>query len=64
MGQSRGWLMRRNSITPCRAFTAFSECVRTTIPGATRVEQAIWFLGIFSMSTRQIRQLPAMDKLG
>jgi len=47
------------------ALPGFHRLLRTRPdhhPGATRVEQAIWFLGIFSMSTRQIRQLPAMDR--
>ena len=64
MGQSSGWLMSRNSITPWRAFTAFSLRVRTTIPGATFREQAIWLLDTFSMSTRHMRQFPATDRRG
>jgi hypothetical protein len=28
------------------------------------VEQAIWFFGIFSMSTRHIRQFPAIVRRG
>jgi hypothetical protein len=59
MGQSRGWLTSRNSITARRALRAFSERVWTTMPSDTRVLQAMAGLGIFSTSTRQMRQLPA-----
>jgi hypothetical protein len=62
MGQSRGWLMSRNSIIPARASSTWGERVRTTIPSATCVEQAICSLGAFSISTRHMRQLPATDR--
>src|SRR5437868_2808487 len=32
MGQSSGWLMSRNSITPFCALTATSECVHAFLP--------------------------------
>ena len=60
MGQSSGWLMSRNSITDCCAFTALSLLLRTTMPLVAGVAQAGMGLGIFSMSTRHMRQLAAM----
>ena len=46
------------------ASTAFSLRVRTTMPSVTRVLQAIWSLGIFSISTRHMRQLPSTGRSG
>src|ERR1035437_5657870 len=64
MGQSRGWLIKRNSITAFLAATTLSDIVDTTIPSEAAVEQAITNLGIFSTSTRQTRQLPETDNSG
>ena len=52
--------MRRNSITPCCAFTARSLVVCTTIPAVTGVAHAGSGFGAFSTSTRHMRQLAAM----
>ena len=60
MGQSSGWLMRRNSITDFCALTALSLLVRTIMPLVTGVAQAGMGLGAFSTSTRHMRQLAAM----
>ncbi len=64
IGQSSGWLMRKNSIIASRAFFTRSVSVRTTIPSATGVEHAITSFGAFSTSTRHIRQLPEMESPG
>ena len=53
--------MSRNSITPSRAFLAFSERVRTIMPSATGMAQDATGFGAFSTSTRHMRQLPAID---
>ncbi len=53
--------MSRNSITPFCAFFAVSECVCTFMPSATGVAQAGMGLGAFSISTRHMRQLAAME---
>ena len=53
--------MSRNSITDFCAVMALSVCVRTIIPCVTGVAQAGIGLGIFSTSTRHMRQLAAMD---
>ncbi len=55
--------MSRNSITDCCALTALSLFVRTIMPLVTGVAQAGIGLGIFSMSTRHMRQLAAMREL-
>ena len=47
-----------------RPSSAFSFFVWTTMPSATGVLQAIWSFGFFSTSTRQMRQLPAMERPG
>jgi hypothetical protein len=52
--------MSRNSITDFCASTAFLLCVRTIMPLVTGVAQAGIGLGIFSMSTRHMRQLAAI----
>ena len=46
------------------AWTAFSLVVRTTMPSATIVLQAICSFGIFSISTRHMRQLPSTARSG
>ncbi len=56
--------MRRNSSTPVTAFFTLSVSVRTTIPSAQSVEQAVWSLGVFSSSTRHTLQFPAIDRRG
>ena len=53
--------MSRNSITPCCAFFACSECVQTFMPSAAGVAQAGSGFGAFSTCTRHIRQLAAID---
>ncbi len=59
-GQSRGWLMRRNSRTPSCAFFVRSDSVSTVMPSATGIMQAGWRLGPrpVSISTRHIRHMP------
>ncbi len=56
MGQSSGWLIRRNSSTPFWCSSTLGVRVRTTMPSATYTAQAGWSLGIFSTSIRHIRQ--------
>ena len=46
------------------AWAAFSLSVCTTMPSVTTVLQAIWSLGIFSISTRHMRQLPSTGRSG
>lgn len=60
MGQSRGWLANRNSITPSLALCVSGEFVLTTMPGCTGHAQDATGFGARSTSTRHIRQLPAM----
>ncbi len=55
--------MRRNSITPFCAFFAAGECVQTFMPSVTGVAQAGSGLGAFSISTRHMRQLAAIESL-
>src|SRR5438128_4525558 len=47
-----------------RPSSALGFLVCTTIPSVTGVLQAIWSLGVFSISTRQMRQLPAIESAG
>src|SRR5215467_5712865 len=69
IGQSSGWLMSRNSITPSRAFFTMGERVLTAGgspfgPGRqSRTPQAheATGLGEPASSTRHIRQLPAIE---
>src|SRR3954467_13881636 len=69
IGQSSGWLISRNSITPSRAFFTIGVLVLTTGgspfgPGRqSRTPQAqdATGLGEPTSSTRHMRQLPAMD---
>src|SRR6202163_1140767 len=63
MGQSSGWLISRNSITPFCAATAASECVHTFMPSVAGVAQAGKGFGAFSTCTRHMRQLAAMVSL-
>mmetsp|Transcript_1307 Transcript_1307/g.3423 ORF Transcript_1307/g.3423 Transcript_1307/m.3423 type:complete len:275 (-) Transcript_1307:373-1197(-) len=62
IGQSSGWLVRRNSMTPSRAFLTMGESVNTFMPGAAGMAQAATGLGAFSISTRHMRQLPATER--
>src|SRR6185503_9396346 len=59
-----GWLTSRNSSVVRWAWAAFSLSVCTTMPSLTWVLQAIWSLGIFSISTRHMRQLPSTARSG
>src|SRR5215472_1992246 len=54
--------MSRNSITPWRAFLAFSLSVWMTMPSATGMAQEAIGFGAFSCSTRHMRQLPAIAR--
>src|SRR6201986_4932136 len=69
MGQSSGWLISRNSITPSRALRTIGERVLTAGgspfgPGrqsrTPQAQDAIGF-GEPTSSTRHMRQLPAID---
>ena len=53
--------MRRNSITPSRAARTSSVSVRITMPSPAGMAQDAIGLGDFSISTRHMRQLPAID---
>ncbi len=59
--QSKGWLANKNSITPFRAFSTKGVLVFIFIPSATGIAQEAIGLGDFSISTKHIRQLPAID---
>src|ERR1051326_7436765 len=70
IGQSSGWLISRNSITPSRAFFTIGVLVLTTGgspfgPGrqsrTPQAHEATGFGEPFS-STRHMRQLPAIDR--
>src|SRR5438128_9496453 len=69
IGQSSGWLISRNSITPSRAFLTIAVLVLTTGgsplgPGRqSRTPQAQLATGFGepTSSTRHMRQLPAID---
>ena len=54
--------MSRNSITPSRAFFTFSVRVWITWPSAAGMAQLATGLGDFSISTKHMRQLPAMER--
>src|SRR5919112_617854 len=69
IGQSSGWLMSRNSITPSRAFLTVGDLVDTAGgspfgPGrqsrTAQAQEATGFGAPFS-STRHMRQLPAIE---
>src|SRR5882757_788271 len=70
IGQSSGWLMSRNSITPSRAFFTSLDLVLTSGgsplgPGRqSRTPQAQLATGLGEpfTSTRHMRQLPAIDR--
>src|SRR4029078_1609413 len=69
MGQSSGWLISRNSMTPSRALRTIGVLVLTTggspfgPGGQSRTPQAQDATGLGEPfnSTRHIRQLPAID---
>ncbi len=74
-GQSSGWLMRRNSMTPCWALSATGEVswVLTTMPSPTVIVQAACGLGMgrttpsrsgMPTSTRHWRQAPTGSRAG
>ena len=54
MGQSSGWLMSRNSITPSRAFFTSGVSVLITMPGAAGIAHDATGLGLFSTWRRQV----------
>ena len=54
--------MRRNSITPSRAFFTRGVVVLMFMLGMTGIAHDATGLGDFSTSTRHMRQLPAMDR--
>src|SRR5471032_711599 len=54
--------MSRNSITPLRAFCAFSDLVWITMLSVAGIAQEAIGFGAFSCSTRHMRQLPAIAK--
>jgi len=66
MGQSSGWLIRRNSITPAWAFSATREesWVRTFIPSVQVVVHDAIGLAWPSTSTRHWRQAPTGSSSG
>ena len=66
IGQSRGWLISRNSITPCCALSATAEvsCVLTTMPSVHVVVQEASGLRWPSISTRHWRQAPIGSSSG
>ena len=66
MGQSSGWLMSRNSITPRCAFSATREVrwVRTVIPSVQVVVHEASGLACPSTSTRHCRQAPTGSSSG
>ncbi len=65
-GQSSGWLISRNSMTPRWAVAAMSEVpeVRTFMPSATGIAHAGCGLGWPSISMRQARQAATGSRSG
>ena len=62
IGQSSGWLIKRNSITPSRAFLTMGVLVKISwLSAAGRAQEACGLGGPGFTSTRHMRQLPAMD---
>ena len=53
--------MSRNSITPLRIFSTLGVLVWITMPSAAGIAQDAIAFGARSISTRHMRQLPAMD---
>src|SRR5215831_13456171 len=66
IGQSSGWLISRNSITPRCALSATAEvsCVLTTIPSVHTVVHEASGLRWPSISTRHCRQAPIESSKG
>jgi hypothetical protein len=64
IGQSSGWLISKNSITPSLAFFTKSVVVLMFMFGITGMAHEATGFGDFSTSTRHILQFPAMDKRG
>ena len=62
IGQSNGWLIKINSMTPSLAFNARGLLVKITMLSVIGVAQDTTGLGKPCTSTRQIRQLPAIDR--
>ena len=61
IGQSSGWLISRNSITPWRALRTIGVSVKISWPSAAgSAHDACGFGGPGLTSTRHMRQLPAM----
>ena len=60
-GQSNGWFSKRNSSTPSRAFFTNGVFVNIFIPPITGIAHETTGLGDFSISTKHILQLPAID---
>ena len=63
-GQSSGWLARINSSTDLCAWVTTGVAVRTTMPSATGVLQEVCNFGVFSISTKHMRQLASHFSLG
>ena len=61
MGQSKGWLISKNSMTPSRAFFTRGVVVLISMFGITGIAHEATALGDLVTSTRHMRQLPAMD---
>src|SRR5271165_540922 len=63
-GQSNGWLPSSSSIIDLRACLILSLSVVTIMPSPTTVVQEVCNLGIFSISTRHMRQAPCSERPG
>ena len=63
-GQSSGWFRSRNSNTPARALTTSGVWVWTIMPSDAEIEHDTCSFGIFSILTRQTRQLPSTPRPG
>src|SRR5271156_1569616 len=70
IGQSSGWLISKNSITPSRALRTIGERVESTlgepslfgIKSLTPMAQDACGFGMPTTSIRHMRQLPAVDR--
>ncbi|OMH79588.1 hypothetical protein AX774_g6989 [Zancudomyces culisetae] len=62
-GQSSGWFDNINSITPSLVCFTLGLSVSTRIPGITGIAHDAASFGLFSISTKHIRQFPAMPNL-
>ena len=64
IGQSKGWLIKRNSITPLRASWTIFEFVEIICPLVAGNAQLAWgFGGPGLTSTKHILQFPAIESL-